>query len=182
MAAGGGDVVSCVKQAAEFGLTQQAKLAGLGMLLPNVHALGLEASQGMLVTESFYWDLNERTRAVTARMHAATGGVPPCMTQAGCYSGTLHYLKAVAEIGAARAKADGAAVVTRMKAMPTDDDCLGKNSIRADGKAMIPAFLFEVKSPKASTAPWDCYKLVATTPASEAWMPLSEGGCPLVRI
>jgi branched-chain amino acid transport system substrate-binding protein len=141
LAAGGGDVVSCVKQATEFGLTQQAKLAGLGMLIPNVHALGLEASQGMLVTESFYWDLNERTRAVTARMRAQTGGVPPCMTQGGCYSGTLHYLKAVAEIGAAQAKTDGAAVVTRMKAMPTDDDCLGKNSIRADGKAMIPAYL-----------------------------------------
>ncbi len=178
----GSDTVNSIKQAGEFGLTQAGiKLAGLLVFISDVHALGLQTAQGLNLTESFYWDLNDRTRAFTGRVVKKTDGYHPGMGQAGCYGGTIHYLKAVAAMGVADAKKSGTAVVDRMKSMPTDDDAFGAGSIRQDGRALHPAYLFEVKTPAESKAPWDYYKLVATTPASEAFRPLSEGGCPLVH-
>jgi branched-chain amino acid transport system substrate-binding protein len=175
------DTVNSIKQAREFGLDKTMKFAALLMGAIDVKALGLEAGQGLLLTESFYWDLNDRTRALTVRVKAKNEGRPPAMVPAGCYGATLHYLKAVADLGAARAKASGAEAVNRMKAMPTDDDAFGAGSIRVDGRAIHPAYLFEVKKPAESRDPWDLYKLVATTPGDEAFRPLGEGNCPLVR-
>ena len=182
MANAGNDTVNCVKQAAEFGLTRRGtKIAVLLLPINDVHSLGLQAAQGLLLTESFYWDLNDRTRAFTDRVKGSMNGRYPGMMHAGNYSGALHYLKVVAEMGAAQAKADGAATVARMKAMPTDDDCFGVGSIRADGRKLHPAYLFEVKTPAESTKPWDYYKLLQTTPTEQAWRSLADGGCPLVR-
>jgi branched-chain amino acid transport system substrate-binding protein len=178
----GADTVNSIKQAGEFGLTQAGiKLAGLLVFISDVHALGLQTAQGLNLTESFYWDLNDRTRAFTDRVIKKTDGFHPGMGQAGCYGGTVHYLKAVAAMGAAEAKKSGAATVTRMKAMPTDDDAFGAGSIREDGRGLHPTYLFEVKKPSESKAPWDYYKLVATTPADQAFRPLAEGGCPMVH-
>ncbi len=178
----GTDTVNTIKQAAEFGLTRSGtKLAGLLVFINDVHALGLETAQGLVLTESFYWDLNDRTRAFTKRVLPKTGGIHPAMSHAGCYAGALHYLKAVADMGAAEAKKSGAATVNRMKAMPTDDDAFGAGSIRPDGRKLHPVYLFEVKKPGESKAPWDYYKLIATTPADQAFRPLNEGGCSLVR-
>jgi branched-chain amino acid transport system substrate-binding protein len=157
------------------------RLAALLMGIVDVHALGLDAGEGLLLTESFYWDLNDRTRALTRRVRAANQNRPPAMVQAGCYGAALHYLKAVADMGAAAAKADGRAVVARMKAMPTDDDAFGPGRIREDGRKLHPVFLFQVKGPRESTGPWDYYKLAATLPGEEAFRPLAEGNCPLVR-
>ena len=176
----GADTVNSIKQAAEFGLTRNMKIAALLMYINDVHGLGLEAAQGLFLTESFYWDMNDRTRAFTKRMRERVPATTPNMTTAGNYAGTLHFLKAVQDLGIG-AKSDGAAVVARMKAMPTDDDAFGKGSIRADGLAMVPSYLFEVKKPAESKYPWDYFKQVAATPADKAWRPLSEGGCPLVR-
>ncbi len=176
----GADTVNSIKQAAEFGLTRKMKIAALLMYINDVHGLGLEAAQGLYLTESFYWDMNDRTRAFTKRIQARMPATTPNMTTAGNYAGTLHFLKAVQDLGIG-AKSDGAAVVARMKAMPTDDDAFGKASIRADGLALVPAYLFQVKTPAESKYPWDYFNLVATTPADQAWKPLSEGGCPLVR-
>ena len=178
----GTDTVNTIKQAAEFGITRGGtKLAGLLVFLNDVHALGLQTAQGLVLTESFYWDLNDRTRAFTKRVLPKTGGNYPAMSHAGCYGGAMHYLKAVAAIGATEAKKSGAAVVARMKAMPTDDDAFGQGSIREDGRKLHPTYLFEVKKPGESRAPWDYYKLLATTPAAEAFRPLKDGNCPLVR-
>jgi len=178
----GTDTVNTIKQAAEFGLTRSGvKLAGLLVFINDVHALGLEAAQGLVLTESFYWDLNDRTRAFTKRVLPKTGGAHPAMSHAGCYAGALHYLKAVADLGVVEAKKSGAETVNRMKAMPTDDDCFGPGMIRADGRKIHPVYLFEVKKPGESKAPWDYYKLVATTPADQAFRPMNEGGCSLVR-
>ncbi len=179
----GTDTVNTIKQAAEFGLTRSGvKLAGLLVFLNDVHALGLEAAQGLVLTESFYWDLNDRTRAFTKRVLPKTGGAYPAMSHAGCYAGAVHYLKAVADMGAAEAKKSGAATVSRMKAMPTDDDAFGAGTIRQDGRKLHPVYLFEVKKPAESKAPWDYYKLVATTPADQAFRPLAEGGCSFVHV
>jgi branched-chain amino acid transport system substrate-binding protein len=155
------------------------KIAAMLMFISDVNGLGLPVAQGLVLTESFYWDMNERTRAFTKRVQAKTPGVAPGMDQAGCYGATMHYLKAVADMGIAKAKADGKAAVDRMKAMPTDDDAFGKGSIRSDGRGLFPAYLFQVKTPAESHGPWDYYKLIATTPATEAWRPLAEGGCKM---
>ncbi len=176
----GADTVNSIKQAAEFGLTRKMKIAALLMYINDVHGLGLEAAQGLYLTESFYWDMNDRTRAFTKRIQARMPATTPNMSTAGNYAGTLHFLKAVQDLGIG-AKSDGAAVVARMKAMPTDDDAFGQASIRADGLALVPSYLFEVKTPAESKYPWDYFKQVAATPADKAWRPLSEGGCPLVR-
>ncbi|MBL6458030.1 ABC transporter substrate-binding protein [Belnapia sp. T6] len=182
LANAGADTVNTVKQAAEFGITRRGtKIAVLLMFLNDVHALGLQAAQGLVLTETFYWDLNDRTRAFTNRVKPHLAGSMPAMSHAGCYSAVLHYLKTAADMGAAQAKADGAATVTRMKAMPTDDDCFGAGRIREDGRKLHPAYLFEVKTPAESKGAWDYYKLLQTTPADEAWRPLNEGGCSLVR-
>jgi branched-chain amino acid transport system substrate-binding protein len=178
----GSDAVNSIKQAGEFGLTQAGiKLAGLLVFISDVHALGLQTAQGLNLTESFYWDLNDRTRAFTSRVIKKTDGFHPGMGQAGCYGGVIHYLKTVAAMGVADAKKSGTATVNKMKSMPTDDDAFGAGSIREDGRALHPVYLFEVKTPAESKAPWDYYKLVATTPADQAFRPLHEGGCPMVK-
>ncbi len=177
----GAETVNCIKQAREFGLTQSMRLAALLMYATDVHALGLEVAQGLALTETFYWDLNDRSRAFTERVRPKTPSNLPNMDHAGCYAGALHYLKAVADMGTAEAKKSGIAVVERMKAMPTDDDCFGAGTIRADGRKLHPAYLFEAKKPGESKGPWDLLRLVATTPADEAFRPLGDGKCPLVR-
>ncbi len=182
LANAGGDTHNCIKQAQEFGVSQNMKIAALLMQSTVVHALGLEEAQGLRYSESYYWDLNDRTRAFNARIKDKTpNGIWPNMTQVGDYAATLHYLKAVADMGVAAAKADGRAVVDRMKAMPTDDDCFGKGYIRVDGRKIHPSYLFEAKKPSESKQPWDVAKVIATTPAEEAFRPLNEGGCPLVK-
>jgi len=183
LACGGADMINAVKQAAEFGLARRGqRVAALLMFISDVHALGLGAAQGSVCSETFYWDLNDRTRAFSARMRANHGMGAPTMVHAGCYASVLHYLKAAADLGAAAAKADGAAAVARMKAMPTDDDAFGSGRIRTDGRKLHPSYLFEVKTPAESRGPWDYYKLLQTTPAEQAFRPEAEGNCPLVRV
>ena len=175
LANAGADVSACVAQAHALGIGDEARVSCLLMQLPDVHSLGLEVAQGLVLTESFYWDLNDRTRAFTQRLMAAESPPTyPDMIQAGCYAGTLHFLKAVAALGVARARADGAALVAKMKAMPTDDDAFGPAAIRRDGRVMVPAILFRVKSPDESTAPWDYYTEISATPADEAFAPLGD--------
>ncbi|MCQ4161985.1 ABC transporter substrate-binding protein [Roseomonas sp. GC11] len=181
LANAGTDTINSVKQAAEFGVTRRGtKIAVLLMFINDVHSLGLKAAQGLVCTESFYWDLNDRTRAFTSRVKGNLGGNMPAMSHAGCYASVLHYLKAVGDMGVAAAKASGADAVARMKAIPTDDDCFGAGQIRADGRKLHPAYLFEVKSPEESKGPWDYYKVLQTTSAAEAWRPLAEGKCSLI--
>ena len=183
LANAGADTINSIKQAGEFGLMRRGqKLAGLLVFINDVHGLGLQTAQGLVCTETFYHDLNDATRAVTRRI-VANGAQNnwPAMSHAGCYSATLHYLKAVAAMGVAAAKADGKAVIDRMKAMPTEDDAFGRGTIRADGRKLHPAYLFEVKAPNESRGAWDYYKLLQTTPAEEAFRPMADGGCALVR-
>ena len=184
LANAGADTINCIKQAAEFGVTGSGAvtLAAMLMFISDVHALGLQAARGLVLTETFYWDLNARTRAFTQRvLPRMQPDWRPDMEHAGSYAAPLHYLKAASSMGAAEAKRSGAATVARMKAMPTDDDAFGAGRIREDGRALHPAYLFEVKQPGESTGPWDYYKLLATTPADQAARPLDQGGCPLVR-
>ncbi|MBP0496184.1 ABC transporter substrate-binding protein [Pararoseomonas indoligenes] len=184
LANAGDDLVNAVKQAGEFGVTRRGtRLAAMLIFINNVHAIGLRAAQGLVLTETFYWDMNDKTRAFTRRVFDAgfSRNLRPNMSQAACYAGTLHYLKAVASLGAAEAKRSGAAVVARMKQMPMEDDIYGQAAIREDGRAVSPAYLFEVKKPEESKGDWDYYKLLQTVPAEQAWRPLSEGGCSLVR-
>ena len=178
----GGDFVNCIKQAHEFGITPPAvRLAGTAAYVTSIHALGLETAQGLTYTESFYWDLNDRTRAFTKRVVARTPDNYPNQIQAGDYSATTHYLKAVNQLGMAAAKASGLATVNAMKAMPSDDDAYGKGSIRIDGRHIHDVYLLEAKRPAESKGGWDLCKVVSTVPAAEAFRPLSEGNCPLVR-
>jgi branched-chain amino acid transport system substrate-binding protein len=183
LANAGQDTQTCVKQAAEFGLTRRGvKIASLLLFINDVHGMGLQTAQGLTCTETFYWDMNDKTRAFTKKVIARTPNNYPNMIHAGCYSGTLHFLKAVADMGPAAAKtAGGVEIINRMKAMPTDDEAFGPGSIRPDGRRIIPSYLFEVKKPEESKAPWDYLKLVQTTPAEEAFRPLADGNCPLVR-
>ncbi|MBX9698814.1 MAG: ABC transporter substrate-binding protein [Acetobacteraceae bacterium] len=182
LAFGGADLVTAVKQAAEFGLGRRGqRVAALIMFITEVHALGLQAAQGLVCSETFYWDLNDRTRAFSARMRANFNTAAPTMVHAGCYAATLHYLKAAVAMGVGAAKASGAEAMARMKAMPTDDDAFGPGQIRIDGRKIHPAFLLQVKTPEESRGPWDYYKLLQTTAAEEAFRPLAEGGCPLAR-
>jgi len=178
---GGIDSVNTIKQAHEFGLHRSMRVAAMLVYLPTIHALGLESAQGLKLTETFYWDLNDRTRTFSDRIRAKTPTNWPCMIHAGNYAAALHYLKAVAQIGVSAAKADGRSVVAMMKKMPTDDDCFGKGFIREDGRKIHPSYLFQVKSPSESKHEWDMYKLMASTPADEAFRHMSEGGCPLVH-
>jgi branched-chain amino acid transport system substrate-binding protein len=181
LAFGGTDLANAVKQATEFGLQKRGqRLAALILFISEVHSMGLETAKGLVCSESFYWDLNDRTRGLTQRLKQNFGAPPPTMVQAGCYGVTLHYLKAVADMGVAAAKASGAAAVARMKAMPCDDDAFGPGTIRADGRKLHPAYLLEVKSPAESRGPWDYYKVLQTVPGEQAFRPLREGGCPLL--
>jgi branched-chain amino acid transport system substrate-binding protein len=183
LANAGTDTTNCVKQAAEFGLNRRGiRLASLLLFVTEVHSLGLRTAAGLIVTESFYWDLNDRTRAFTRRLRGQIGPNPGiASTHAGAYASALHYLKAVQDMGVAAAKASGADAVARMKAMPCDDDAFGAGSIRADGRKLHPAYLFEVKRPEESRGAWDYYRLLQTTPSEQAFRPLTEGGCALAR-
>jgi branched-chain amino acid transport system substrate-binding protein len=179
LAMAGGDFSNSIKQAAEFGIVEGGqKLAGMLVFITDIHALGLQVAQGLQFTGAFYWDANDQTRAFTARFAAADRGIHPTMVHAGVYSAVTHYLKAVAALGD---KSDGAKVVAQMKAMPTDDPLFGKGSIRIDGRKIHPLYLFEVKKPAESKGPWDYYKTVATIPADQAFRPLDQGHCPLVK-
>jgi len=181
LAKAGSDTVNCIKQASEFGLARRGiRLASMLMFMPDVHAIGLQTAQGLICTETFYWDMNDRTRAFKAKMRPNVS-VPLCMNHAGGYAAVLHYLKVVADMGAANAKASGTEAVARMKAMPCDDDCFGPGRIREDGRKLHPSYLFEVKKPEESRGEWDYYKLLQTTASEEAFRPLAEGGCPFVR-
>jgi branched-chain amino acid transport system substrate-binding protein len=174
------DLINIAKQAAEFGVTKDMSLAAMIAYTNDVRSIGLETAQGLKLTECYYWDLNDRTRAFNNRIRDKVT-LWPNMSQAGNYSAAIHYLKTVKDMGAAEAKADGAATVARMKAIPTDDDVFGVGRIREDGRKIHPAYLFEVKKPAESKQEWDLYKLVGSTPAEEAFRPLSERACPLIK-
>ena len=179
LANAGGDTINSIKQAAEFGIVKGGQnLAGLLVFLSDIHGIGLDKAQGLILTSTFYWDMNDQTRAWSKRFAALNGGKEPTMVQAGVYAGVLHYLKAVSAL---KSDADGVKVVAEMKKLPTDDPLFGKGIIRADGRKIHPAYLYEVKKPSESKGPYDYYKLRATIPADEAFRPLSEGGCPLVK-
>jgi branched-chain amino acid transport system substrate-binding protein len=175
----GGDTVNSIKQAKEFGLTMN--LAAMLMFITDVNALGLDVAQGLHLTESFYWDLNDKTRAFTNRVKPKTPNNWPNMIHAGCYASTLHFMKAINKIGPTAAKAAGSNIVDAMKSIPTEDDCFGSAMIRQDGLAMLSAYLFEVKKPSESKGKWDYYKIAQTTPPDQAWRPLAEGGCYFVK-
>lgn len=178
LANAGGDTINSIKQAAEFGIVKGGQnLAGLLVFITDVHGLGLQTAQGLILTENFYWDMNDQTRAWSKRFAARNGGKYPSMDHAGVYSAVLHYLKAVEA-----AKTDeGTKIIAQMKKMPTDDPLFGKGRVRADGRKIHPAYLFEVKKPSESKYPYDYYKVRATIPAEQAFRPEKEGGCPLVK-
>jgi branched-chain amino acid transport system substrate-binding protein len=178
LANAGGDTINTIKGASEFGLVQGGqKLAGLLLFLTDIHSLGLKTAQGIQLTESFYWDLNDKTRAWSKRFAERHGGKMPTMVHAGVYSAVSHYLKAVDAAGTDRT----AEVAAKMKERPVDDFMTDNAAIRKDGRVMRKFYLFEVKAPSESKALWDYYKLIREIPAEEASRPTGEGGCPLVN-
>jgi branched-chain amino acid transport system substrate-binding protein len=177
LANAGSDMINTIKQAAEFGLTQGGQsLAGLLIFSSDVKALGLQAAQGLVLTEAFYWDQTDANRAFSKRFAEKFNGKMPTSSQAGVYSSVLHYLKAVT---AAKSK-DSDVVMAKMKELPIDDALFGKGSVRADGRAIHNMYLYQVKKPSESKGEWDLYKVLATIPADEAFRPMDQGGCPLV--
>ncbi len=168
-------------QASEFGLRRRMRITAPVMFLNDIHALGLPLTQGLLHTNSFYWDANERSRAFTKRVLPRMQGAYPGMVHAGCYAGTTHYLKALAGLGVAAGKGSGAAVVARMKSMPADDDAFGTVTVRQDGRALVPALFLKVKSPEDSKGAWDYCSVVSEISGPDAAKPLDQGGCPLVK-
>jgi branched-chain amino acid transport system substrate-binding protein len=179
LANAGGDTTNSIKQAAEFGIVAGGQsLAGLLVFVSDVHSLGLKIAQGLILTEAFYWDRDDASRAFAKRFAPQFKGLMPTMVHAGVYAEVLHYLKAVEAL---KSTNDGAAVVAKMKEIPTDDPLFGKGQVRIDGRHIHPMYLFEVKKPDESKAPWDYYKVRATIPAEEAFRPLDKGGCPLVK-
>jgi branched-chain amino acid transport system substrate-binding protein len=181
LANAGGDTTNAIKQASEFGIVSHGqKLAALLLFITDVHSLGLQTAQGLSFTESFYWDMNDQTREWSKRFaKESPKGMMPSMTVAGNYAAVRHYLKALEALGGN--PHDGAKVVAMMKAIPTDDPLFGKGPLRADGRRLIPAYLFEVKKPEESKYPWDYYKLVATIAPDDAAKPLEMSDCPLVK-
>jgi len=178
LANAGGDTTNSIKQAAEFGIVKGGQnLAGLLVFLTDIHALGLPTAQGLILTNTFYWDQNDASRAFAKRFSAQNKGIHPTMIHAGVYSSLLHYFKAI-EAGKTD---DGTKVIARMKETPTEDQLFGKGSIRVDGRKIHPAYLVEVKKPAESKGPWDYYKVRATIPADQAFRPLKDGDCPLVK-
>jgi branched-chain amino acid transport system substrate-binding protein len=178
LANAGGDTTNSIKQAAEFGIVKGGQnLAGLLVFLTDVHGLGLQTAQGLIFTEAFYWDANDKTRAWSKKFAERNRGIHPTMIHAGVYASVLHYLKAVEALKSD----DGAKVVEKMKATPTDDPLFGKGTIRPDGRKIHDMYLFEVKKPAESKGPWDYYTLRTTIPAAEAFRPLDKGDCPLVK-
>ena len=181
LANAGGDTTNSIKQASEFGIVAGGqKLAGLLLFITDVHSLGLKVAEGLNFTETFYWDLNDGTRAFSKRFsERMKNKAQPSMVQAGVYSGLIHYFKTLDAMGGN--VHDGIKVVDKMKSLPTDDPLFGKGSIRVDGRKIHDMYLFEVKKPEESKGPWDYYKLRATIPAAEAFRPLDQGNCPLVK-
>jgi len=178
LANAGGDTINSIKQAAEFGITQAGqKLGGLLVFITDVNALGLETAQGLVLTSAFYWDMNDATRAWSKRFAENHNGNMPTMIHAGVYSSLLHYFKAVEAVG----NTDSKAVVAKMKELPASDELFGEGEVRADGRKIHKMYLFEVKKPDESKGPWDYYKLVTEIPADEAFRPLADGGCELVK-
>jgi branched-chain amino acid transport system substrate-binding protein len=178
LANAGQDTINTIEQGTRMGIVQRGQnFAGLLMFLTDVHALGLSKAQGLIVSESFYWDLDAQTRAWSTRFARRHWGAMPTMAQAGVYSVVLHYLRAVEALNSD----DGTAVIAKMKAIPTDDPLFGKGIVRQDGRKIHPMYLFEVKKPSESKGPWDFYKVRATIPAAEAFRPLSQSECPLVK-
>ncbi len=178
LANAGGDTTNAIKQAAEFGIVKGGQsLAGMLVFISDVHGLGLDKAQGLIFTESWYWDLNDASRAWTKRFVALNNGKYPTMVHAGVYAGVLHYLKA---IEAAKTD-DGTKVIAKMKELPTDDPLFGKGRVRQDGRKVHQVYLVEVKKPAESKAPYDYYKIRATIPADQAFRPEKEGGCSLVK-
>ena len=178
LANAGGDTINAIKQGSEFGITAGGQhFAALLFYVGDVEALGLKVAQGLVLTETFYWDMNDSTRAWSKRWQAQRPGKFPNMNQAGDYAAVLHYLKAVAAL---KSTADGKSEVAKMKEIPTDDPVFGKGLIRADGRKIHPAYLFEVKSPAESKYPGDDYKLRTTIPADEAFRPMKDDNCPLL--
>jgi branched-chain amino acid transport system substrate-binding protein len=178
LANAGADTTNAIEQGTRLGIVQGGQhFAGLLVFLTDVHALGLNKAQGLMLTESFYWDLNEQTRAWSARFARRHWGAMPTMAQAGVYSAVLHYLKAVEALRSD----EGTRVIAKMKELPTDDPLFGKGIVRQDGRKIHPMYLFEVKKPAESRNPWDFYKLRATIPAAEAFRPMDQGDCPLVK-
>ena len=178
LANAGGDTINTIKQAAEFGITQGGqKLAGLLIFITDVHALGLQTAQGLVLTEAFYWDKDDGTRAFAKRFAERHDGKMPSMVHAGVYASVLHYFKA---IDAVKSK-DPKVVMAKMKEMPSEDPLFGKGKIRVDGRHVHDMYLVEVKKPEESKGPWDYYKILATIPADQAFRPLDQGGCPLVK-
>jgi len=181
LANAGGDTTNTIKQAAEFGIGKGGqKLAALLLFLTDIKAIGLETAQGLNFTETFYWDMNDQTRAFSKRFaEKMKNNAPPTMVQAGVYAGVRHYLKALEALGGN--PHDGVKVVERMKSMPTEDDLFGKGLIQPNGRTIHNAYLFEVKKPSESKGPWDFYKLVGTVPGDQAFTPLSESKCALLK-
>ncbi|HXD97648.1 MAG TPA: ABC transporter substrate-binding protein [Candidatus Acidoferrum sp.] len=178
LANAGGDTTNAIKQGAEFGIVRGGQnFAGLLVFITDVHALGLPTAQGLIMTETFYWDMNDKTRAFAKRFAERDRGIHPTMIHAGVYSAVTHYLKAVEALKGD----DGTKVIAKMKEMPTDDALFGKGTVRADGRKIHPAYLFEVKKPTESKGAWDYYKLRATIPAEQAFRPIDQGDCPLVK-
>src|SRR6266700_3739169 len=178
LANGGKDTTNAIEQGTRLGIVQGGQhFAGLLVYLTDVHGLGLNKAQGLMLSESFYWDLDEQTRAWSTRFARRHWGAMPTMAQAGVYAAVLHYLKAVEALKSD----DGTRVIAKMKALPTDDPLFGKGSIRQDGRKIHPMYLFEVKKPSESKREWDYYKLRATIPADQAFRPLGQGDCPLIQ-
>lgn len=177
LANAGADTINSIKQAAQFGITQGGqKLATLAGFINDVHGLGLQEAQGLTITEASYWDLNDETRAWSQRFFATMNAMPN-MLQTGTYSSVLHYLRAIEAAGTD----ETAAVMAKMREMPINDVFYKNGTIREDGRMMHEMYLFEVKQPAESTAPWDYYKLLATVPADQAFQPLEKSTCSLVR-
>ena len=181
LANAGGDTTNSIKQAAEFGIVKGGqKLAALLLFLTDVKAIGLETAQGLNFTETFYWDTNDDTRAFSKKFSARMkNGAPPTMVQAGVYSGLLHYFKALDALGGN--PHDGVKVVEKMKSIPTEDTLFGKGEIQPNGRTIHSAYLFEVKKPSESKGAWDFYKLIGTVPGDQAFTPLSESKCSLLK-
>jgi branched-chain amino acid transport system substrate-binding protein len=178
LANAGGDTTNSIKQGAEFGIVRGGQnFAGLLVFLTDVHALGLPTAQGLIFTETFYWDMNDKTRAFAKKFAERNRGIHPTMIHAGVYASVTHYLKAAEALKSD----DGTKVIAKMKELPTDDPLFGKGTIRVDGRKIHPAYLFEVKKPAESKGAWDYYKLRATIPAEQAFRPLDQGDCPLVK-
>jgi branched-chain amino acid transport system substrate-binding protein len=178
LANAGGDTINSIKQASEFGIVEGGqKLAGLLIFINDIHALGLKTAQGLIFTDPWYWDQNDTNRAFAREYFAALGRMPG-YTVVGVYSAVIHYLRAVEALGS---HADGKAVIAKMKELPTEDKLMGEGYVRVDGRKIHPMYLFEVKTPEESKAPWDYYKQLATIPAEEAWRPLDQSECPLAK-